>query len=54
MFDAIKKYNNRILSKKDKEELNSLIKDLPDDVEVKIWSWYKHTRIVLIRDGLQV
>lgn len=54
MYEAIKKYNNRILSKKDKEELDGLIKDLPNDVEVRIWQWYKHTRITLIKDGYQV
>lgn len=54
MFEAVKKYDNRILSKKDKEELNSLIKDLPKDVEVKTWLWYKHTRIAIIKDGCQV
>ena len=51
MFEAIKKYNNKILSEKDEEELHSLLKDLPEDIEVKIWYWYKHIRIALIRDG---
>lgn len=54
MYEAIKKYNNKILSKKDMEELNSLLKDLPKDVEVKTWQWYKHTRIALIKNGYLV
>lgn len=51
MFEEIKKYNNKILTKKDKEHLGKLIKDLPEDVQVKQWNWYKHTRIALIKDG---
>lgn len=51
MFEEIKKYNNKILTKKDKEHLDSLIKDLPKDVQVKQWNWYKHNRIALIKDG---
>lgn len=54
MFDAIKKYNNRVLDKKEKKELNALLKDLPPEIEVKIWNWHKHTRIALIKDGYQV
>lgn len=51
MYEEIKKYDNRILNKKDKKHLGSLIKDLPEYVEVKQWNWYKHTRIALIKDG---
>lgn len=54
MYEAIKKYNNKILSKTDEENLESLLKDLPKDIDVKIWQWYKHTRIALIKDGYLV
>lgn len=54
MFEEIKKYNNRILTKKEKEHLDSLIKDLPKDVQVKQWNWYRHTRIALIKNGYLV
>lgn len=54
MFDEIKKYNNKILNKKQEEELNGFLNDLPPNIEVKLWKWYKHTRISLIKDGYQV
>lgn len=54
MFEDVKKFNNRILNKKEIKELNASIKMLPPDVEVVMWQWYKHTRIALIKDGYQV
>ena len=54
MYEEVKKFDNRILTKKDKKELAASIKMLPPDVEVKQWNWYKHTRSALIKDGYRV
>ena len=50
----IKSYNGKLLTNERLEDLEILKAELGSDYEVKQWTFNKHIRISVIKDGMQL
>ena len=50
----IKSYNGRPITKERVEDLEMLSDELGESYEVKYWTFNKHLRVVVLRDGFQL
>ena len=50
----IKSYNGRLLTGERLEDLDILQGELGEDYTVKVWTFNKHIRVAVIKDGLML